>query len=89
MGQPVTEQAACRAAETKSKQSEPESKSARYRRFLAWPHYNPMEAAMTKALKRRTVAAAFRRMANGVEAKAAYANTLGFWVGNNALQIRT
>ena len=30
-------------------------------------------------LKRRTVAAAFRRMANGVEAKTAYASTVRFY----------
>jgi hypothetical protein len=30
-------------------------------------------------IKRRAVAAAFRRMARGVEAKAAYANTVRFY----------
>jgi hypothetical protein len=30
-------------------------------------------------MKRRTIAAAFRRMANGVEDKAAYASTVDFY----------
>jgi hypothetical protein len=34
---------------------------------------------METTIKRRTVAAAFRRMANGVQDKAAYANTVGFY----------
>jgi hypothetical protein len=34
---------------------------------------------MQPTLKRRTVAAAFRRMANGVNDKAAYASTVGFY----------
>jgi hypothetical protein len=34
---------------------------------------------MKTTIKRRAVAAAFRRMANGVKDKAAYANTVGFY----------
>jgi len=33
-------------------------------------------------IKRRTVAAAFRRMAHGVAEKAAYANTVSFYRAN-------
>jgi hypothetical protein len=34
---------------------------------------------MQTTIRRKTVAAAFRRMANGVKDKAAYANTVGFY----------
>lgn len=34
---------------------------------------------MQMTLKRRTIAAAFRRMAHGVADKAAYANTVSFY----------
>lgn len=34
---------------------------------------------MNRTIRRRTVAAAFRRMANGMQDKAAYANTIGFY----------
>jgi hypothetical protein len=38
-----------------------------------------MEETMQTTIKRRTVAAAFRRMARGVEGKAAYASTVRFY----------
>ena len=34
---------------------------------------------MERKIRRRTVAAAFRRMANGMQDRAAYANTIGFY----------
>ena len=42
---------------------------------------------MQRTMKRRTVAAAFRRMANGVEDKAAYEATVDYYRASGKLRI--